>query len=315
MCEVLTVGETMVALSPKKVGKLAYASGLTMAAAGAESNTAIGLQKFGHSVKFISRFGADGFGDFLLRMLNAEGINTRHILTDQWHPTGLMVKERKRGDTAVYYYRKNSAASCMNIADIPDSCIADVKLVHITGITPVLSDSCEGMICSLIEKAQFYQKQISFDPNIRRKLWGEKDYVPLLRKFIEQSAYVLLGREEAEQLYVTSKKEKLRKYLLENTRTVVVALKDGGAGTTVLSKNSEVFIPPYPCNPIETVGAGDAFNAGFLSGILEGKTLEICGQMGAVAGACATECNGDYEGVPDREELEKMLSGEKMIYR
>ena len=315
MCEVLTAGETMVALSPEKAGRLAYASGLMMAAAGAESNTAIGLRKFGHPVNFISRFGADGFGEFLLRMLNAEGVNTQNVLMDQRHPTGLMVKERKREDTAVYYYRKNSAASHMNIADIPEPCITEVKLVHITGITPVLSDSCEEMICSLVEKAQFYQKQISFDPNIRRKLWGEKDYAPLLRKLMKQSTYVLLGREEAEILYGTSERGKLKKYLLENTKTLAVVLKDGSNGAMIIDKDCEVFIPPYPCKTIETVGAGDAFNAGFLSGILEEKELKLCGRMGAVAGACATECNGDYEGVPNREELEKILSGEKMIYR
>ena len=94
-----------------------------------------------------------------------------------------------------------------------------------------------------------------------------------------------------------------------------VAIKDGGNGATVANREEQYHIPPFPCKPLETVGAGDGFNAGFLAGLIENRPLQVCGQMGGIAGALATQSTGDMEGYPSRERMERLLAGQGEVYR
>ena len=94
-----------------------------------------------------------------------------------------------------------------------------------------------------------------------------------------------------------------------------VAIKDGGNGAYIYHKKEYYFIPPYPCKCVESIGAGDAFNAGFLSGILSNCNLEICGKMGGIAGAMVTEVVGDVENQPDIEKMENCLKEKKEVFR
>jgi len=155
---------------------------------------------------------------------------------------------------------------------------------------------------------------MSFDPNIRRKLWKNRDYTPLLRALLLSSQIALLGIDEAEALLGTSSVEVIVTTLLR-AGVVYAAVKDGAKGAYVANRERIVRIPPFPCKVVDPVGAGDAFNAGFLSGILEGRDLETCGRMGGIAGAMATQNTGDIEGIPSRAQLDEKLAGSKEIYR
>ena len=103
--------------------------------------------------------------------------------------------------------------------------------------------------------------------------------------------------------------------LQQNKPNVIVAIKDGGNGAYIYHKKEYYFIPPYPCKCVESIGAGDAFNAGFLSGILSNCNLEICGKMGGIAGAMVTEVVGDVENQPDIEKMENCLKEKKEVFR
>jgi 2-dehydro-3-deoxygluconokinase len=74
-------------------------------------------------------------------------------------------------------------------------------------------------------------------------------------------------------------------------------------------------LEPYPCKPVEPIGAGDGFNAGFLAGLVQGRDVVTAGRMGAICGALATQTPGDVEGYPDSDQMEAALSGSKVIYR
>lgn len=316
MCEILTIGETMVALVPGKDTRLQYGPGLEMHIAGAESNTAIGVSKLGHSAAYISRVGNDNLGQFILRMIRAEGVDTSYVGIDDEHPTGIMFKEfLSNKNTAVHYYRDNSAASRMNITDIPKELIAKARIVHLTGITPVLSEACRQMVVDVMGMAEENGCAISFDPNIRKKLWKNRDYSPLMRELISGSTYVLIGLDEALMLYDTDDIKQLADIIFSSAKVQYLAVKNGSKGAWVCDRSRQIFIAPVSCRPVDSVGAGDAFNAGFLSGILEDRTLEECGLIGAIAGALATETRGDIEGLPNKQDIQNVLDNINTVLR
>lgn len=315
MPEVITVGETMAALTPASAGPLRYAKNFEMRIAGAESNLAIGICKLGHTAGWVSRLGEDEFGHFICNTIRAEGVDTSRVLFDRKHRSGVMFKQiQGAGETSVSYYRENSAASHMTAA-LDEEYLAGAKILHLTGITPVLSESCREMVSSVLTLAGKYDRMASFDPNIRKKLWQERDYVPVLREMILKSQIILAGLDEVEILLGTGDRSKVFDILFSEGCARYVVIKDGANGAYCADSEEQLFVPPHPCHCVDPIGAGDAFNAGFLCGILEGRSLSECGIMGAVAGARATETFGDIEGYPSREQLDEIIFGGKGVYR
>ena len=306
MAELLTIGETMAVMAPSENGRLAEVPSFLLRIAGAESNTAVGVSRLGHSAAWISAVGDDELGRFVKDSIAAEGVDISLVSTDKNHRTGLMIKEIVEDKTSVYYYRENSAASHLNVENIPFCKLNGTKILHVTGITPVLSKSCRNVILEAMRWASENGVLVSFDPNIRRKIWGEVDYLPLLREMAFFSDIVLLGLSEAKELYGTDEIAKIASALLtEGVKCVVI--KDGAKGAYAITENEFVFAQPYECTPVDSVGAGDGFNAGFLVGILEGRSLAECAKMGALVGAMATETVGDVNGYPDREAMRERL--------
>lgn len=314
MTEVVAIGETMAAFVPKERGYLRYAGELEIRVAGAESNVAVGVSKLGHSSAWVSRLGDDELGRLIRNAVRAEGVDTSRVTWDEQYPTGLMVKQiRSHSETTVFYYRAGSAASHMEELDW--DFLAQAKIIHMTGITPVLSESCRSLVLKTVEFAKNHGIWLSFDPNIRKKLWKERDYSSLMREIGEQAQILMMGQEEARQLYGTDKMEELAPMIFKKGKTRFAALKKGAEGAVVSDGKQIIAIPPHPCRCMDPVGAGDAFNAGFLCGILEGNSLELCGKKGAVAGALATEHNGDTEGIPEKETMERILEQRESVYR
>lgn len=316
MPEIITIGETMAVFAPKSPGYLRYVHDYELKIAGAESNLAIGAAKLGHSAGWVSSLGQDEFGTFVCNSIRAEGVDTSRVVWDTKHRTGLMCKQiRSASETSVFYYRENSAASHMDSNLLEEIWLKDCRILHLTGITPVLSKGCLELTEKAFEMAESLGVMISFDPNIRRKLWGEKDYTSVLKKFLLRSQIVLLGKDEAEALLGVSDEERIMDILFDRGKASLVAVKSGAEGAFVGDERVRVKIPPYPCNCVDPIGAGDAFNAAFLCGVLENKNAEECGHMGAVAGALATETSGDIEGYPSRIQIDMALRGGKIIYR
>lgn len=308
MAEVITFGETMVSFTPQEHTRLSYGPALNMRIAGAESNTAIGLSRMGHSTAFISRIGTDSLGQFLLRSIRAEGIDTSMVNQDPEHPTGIMVKEpRLHAETVVYYYRTDSAASHMSCEDIPEQEIAKAKILHFTGITPILSASCRQMTYRAMEIAAAHHCAVSFDPNIRLKLWKDQDYTALMRDCISCATYLLAGLDECRILYHTDEVERIADQAFAAGRLECLALKDGSRGAWICDRQGIHKVAPADCMCVDPVGAGDAFNAGFLAGILDGKSYIDSGALGALCGARATEAYGDTEGLSTKAELDEAL--------
>lgn len=315
MSEIITLGETMVSFTPDADAPLRYIRDYRNRIAGAESNLAIGIEKLGHTAAWISKLGNDEFGQYVCNMVRAEGVNTRGVTFDESHATGIMFKETGQGETKVYYYRENSAASTLTPKDIDESLFEEAIILHLTGITPILSDSCMETVVFAFELAEKNNLKVSFDPNIRKKLWKSNDHSKTILDFCLKSHIVLIGLDEAKILLQSEDADQIINYLFENGKAEYIAIKDGARGAYVADRKERIFIPPYPCKCIDPIGAGDAFNAAFLVGILEKKNIEICGRMGGIAGALATETLGDIEGYPSMQKVNSYFDHTEETYR
>ncbi|HKM08126.1 MAG TPA: sugar kinase [Sphaerochaeta sp.] len=313
--EVVTIGESMVAFIPNSHTALRYVNQFTKVVAGAESNVAVGLVKLGHSSGWISKLGNDEFGQFILRELRGEGVDVSSVLISDTHPTGIMFKQFTNDkDSSVFYYRDNSAASTFSKDELNKQYIRDAKILLISGITPALSDSCEE---TTLEVMRFARKQgilVCFDPNIRRKLWSEERAKNVLEPLLALSDIVLLGIDEAELLLGVSTPPEIVSALRKRD-VRWIGIKQGEKGAYVADQNSEISISPYPVTVVDTIGAGDAFNAGFLAGLLENKAIEICGKMGALMGALAVSSYGDFEGLPNRSSFDSIFDNKQEASR
>ncbi|MFR9049426.1 MAG: PfkB family carbohydrate kinase, partial [[Clostridium] leptum] len=106
MARVITIGETMAALSPCQAGALRYVGDYQMRIAGAESNVAVGLAKLEIESAWISRLGEDELGCFVRNQIRSEGVDCGNVVFDPEHSTGLLLKETGTLETKVYYYRE-----------------------------------------------------------------------------------------------------------------------------------------------------------------------------------------------------------------
>lgn len=314
--DVLTFGETMVLFNPEFTGPLRYVTSFRKSIAGAESNVAIGLARLGHKVGWFSKLGDDEFGRYILSVIRGEGVDVSRVAIDAERNTGLLFKERfAHVNPNVYYYRKNSAASNLLVDEIDLEYIKKAKILHITGITLALSNQCREVVFKCIEIAKEYGVLISFDPNIRRKLWKLEEAVPVLLEVAKQADIILPGIDEGEQLLGLNDPEEIAMKFLD-MGCKVVAVKLGKDGCYVANKQESHYIKGFSVEKVEdTVGAGDGFAAGFLSGVIRNIELKECGQYANGVGAMATLVSGDMEGLPTLSQLFEFIGKQKFIDR
>ncbi|MNZ42924.1 2-dehydro-3-deoxygluconokinase [compost metagenome] len=302
--EVVTFGESMVLFSSDKNLPLEYVHQFNKQMAGAESNVAIGLAKLGHRVGWFSKLGDDPFGRYVLHRIRGYGIDTSRCMCTSDAPTGVFFKEqRSRGKTGVYYYRRHSAASLMHPDELDEEYLAGFKILHITGITPALSSNCLALTRKAVAAAKKRGLKIVFDPNVRWKLWeSEEAAKEILLELAGSADYVLPGLDEGELLTGFTQPEDIAAALLRPGVAGVV-VKLGSKGAYYKSAQHSGYMAPFPAEEVDPVGAGDAFAAGFISGLLHGEELEQATLRAGAMGAIAVGVNGDVEGLPNETEL------------
>ncbi|MDP2871580.1 MAG: sugar kinase [Bacillota bacterium] len=320
---VVTLGESMVVLNPATTGPLRYVHTFHRSLAGAESNVAIGLVRLGIPVGWFSRVGGDEFGRYVLATLRGEEVDVSRARTDADAPTGVYFKElRAAGDPSVYYYRRGSAASRLSPDDLDPAYIASAELLHITGITPALSDSCRRTVLRAVEIARASGTLVSFDPNYRAKLWSPDEARPVMREIARQADIVMPGLAEAELLTgAVDPTTAAGELLAAGARLVVVKLGPAGAMVAAAAAAGQgagaapETVPGFAATPVDSIGAGDAFAAAFLAGILSGCSPVNAARQANAAGALATQVVGDWEGMPDREALDRFMAGREAVTR
>jgi 2-dehydro-3-deoxygluconokinase len=292
--EVVTFGETMALLLAEPGVPLTEATAFRRTVAGSESNVAIGLARLGHSVGWFGRVGADAFGTVVRRAIAGEGVDTSRVRTDPDAPTGLLVRDaHTERPVDVLYFRSGSAGSRLAPEDVDPAYIEQAGLLHLTGITPVLSDSARAATERAVEIAVANGVTISFDPNIRRRLADPDRARAVLMPLAERADIVLAGADEAALL--TGRPEATG---FLNAGAKLVVLKDGANGSQATDGDSTWQQPAVKVTVADPVGAGDGYAAGFLSGWLAGLDVPDCLRRGATVSAQAVQVIGDVEGLP-----------------
>ncbi|WP_018931133.1 sugar kinase [Gracilibacillus lacisalsi] len=308
MQDVITIGESMVVFTPVSSPMMRYAETFSKNVGGAETNVAIGLARLGHNVGWVSKLGKDEFGTYILNTVRGEGVDVSQVKQDPVFPTGLYFKEiRHADDIRVSYYRKGSAASTLQTDDIDEAYIKNAKYLHVTGITPALSESAYHTVIQMMKLARKHEVKVVFDPNLRRKLWSEQKARTVLTEMVALSDIVLPGLEEADFLFDETDPEQVADQFLANgCETVIIKL--GEKGAYFKAKNESGYIEGFPVpQVIDPVGAGDGFVAGFLSGMLDQLLLSDAVKRANAVGAMQTQVKGDYEGLPDQEALHQFM--------
>jgi 2-dehydro-3-deoxygluconokinase len=278
---------------------------------GSESNVAIGARRLGVPATWIGRIGDDPAGALILRELRAEQVQAIAALDPA--PTGLMVRWRPTAlHGRVEYHRRGSAGAHLRAADIPDDVVAGAAAFHATGITLALGADPAAALAHGVAVARAAGVPVSFDLNFRRALWSEAEAAPALTDAVRQADVVFAGAQEAAIVAGTS--EPLAAALaLEALGPRQVLIKLGGAGCLARIDGTTHEVPAHPVTVLDTVGAGDAFVAGYLAELIGGAAPARRLATAVAAGARAVTVTGDWEGMPDRRALALFDTTEPVI--
>ncbi|MEU1837697.1 sugar kinase [Micromonospora chersina] len=300
--DLLTFGEALVSL--RSAGPLTAGGALTPHLAGAEANVAIGLARLGHRAAFAGRVSDDELGAFLLRQLRAEGVDVTHVLRDPERPAGLMFLERRTADlTRVLYQRAGSAGSALGVDDLRPALAAGARVLHLTGITPALSDRAREAAAWAAETAARAGTLVCLDVNHRAKLWSRDDARAVLTPLAGHASVVVASADELDLVGVPGADEETLAAGLLARGVSTVLVKLAGDGARAYTAEGRRDAAALPVTAVDTVGAGDAFTAGYLSGHLDG--LDLAGRLrrAVTLGAFAVAGHGDWETLPRRDEL------------
>lgn len=295
----LCLGETMVLLTPD-VGPLEKNSHLGIHVGGAESNVASGLAHLGHETEWFSRVGDDPFGRIILDFLGARGVRLDAVAVDETRRTGIYIKDHKWDASRVYYYRSGSAASAMGPADIAALSLDRRSLCHVSGITAAISTSANDLMQRLVIDRAVPDVLVSFDVNYRQALWPRAVAAPRLLELARAADIVVVGRDEAQVLWGTERAEDVREILPDTAHLVV---KDAGIGATHFTGGHVTLQPALKADVVEPVGAGDAFAAGFLSGLVRGFEVPRALRLGHLMAGLTLQHVSDLPVLPAAESI------------
>jgi len=312
--EIVTFGETMALMMPQHGKGIEFSKTFEGSFGGAESNVAIGLARLGVPSGWFGRLGNDPLGRMILKNIRGEGVDVSRAKLVDGEPTGLMLRDITWGRSSVYYYRKLSAASATTPEHLDEEYIKQARILHITGITPALSASCRETVFAAVDIAKKHGVKISFDPNLRLKLWTLEEAAPVLQQLAEQADYFLPGYDELQLLYGTDDTDTIVARLRELKAVSIV--KGVGSETWVVEPDRIGRIPFFPVKQVvDTVGAGDGFCAGFLAGVARGQSLDEAVRLGSLVGALVVQGAGDWESLPPLSMVEAELGLRKHVER
>ncbi|GAB2819024.1 sugar kinase [Streptomyces chlorus] len=339
--DVVALGESMVTFLPSRPGPLADVPSFDRGIGGAESNTVCVLAAAGHSARWISAVGQDGFGDHLLRAIGEYGVDVSSVRRDPHRPTGIYFRTAgDRGTDAheVAYYRAGSAASAMTTATVDLAAARAARVLHLSGITAALSAGCLDLVRELTARRPG-RPLVSFDVNHRPGLWRDRDaHGPeVLLELARGADIVFVGEDEAESAWgIKGGPSSIREALPEPE---VLVVKQDARGATAFHRTSAgsraaggrvgaggtpsargcatharpapapaTFVPALTVDIVATVGAGDAFAAGFLSATLRALPVRDRLRHGHLMAAAALTVPGDLATPPARDLADRLAA-------
>lgn len=297
MVDVISYGEVMLRFTPERYRTFLSSNTWNVEIGGTEANVLISLSLLGLKTEFISFFPDNFLGFKALGELKKYGVGVEKVKLVSEGRMGIYFVElhhRSKG-IRVLYDRKNSSFSFGVLSDSDLEYIRKGRLIHLTGVTPSLSDVCKNNVIKICTSKKDSQK-LSFDINYRKKLWSEREckrfldiiipFVDIL--FIKKEDYNLLFEEENNEEKILNKLQKL--YGKEK----IYVLTQGEEGCSILYRDDYVTQPAYSTDVVDRIGAGDAFVAGFLYGYLSGRSLKESAKYGNILASVKMSIFGDF---------------------
>lgn len=296
--EAVTCGEAMLLLLAEPGVPLDRAVNFRRSVAGAESTVAAALARLGHTTRWLGRVGADPAGDAVLRELRADGVDVSWAVTDPDAPTGLLLRDShpQRAVDALYY-RAGSAGSRLAATDLPPEAVAGARVVHISGVTPMLGPGAAQAVHRLVELARQSGAAVSFDPSVHHTLGTDHEWMRVAGPLLREADLVVAAEDELEML-LGGGAEQAAKALLELGRARMVVVKRQDHSTLAVAPDGQWTHEPFGVQVTDPGGAGEAFTAGWLSAWLRGVEPERALAEAACVAALAVQAPGDTEGLP-----------------
>lgn len=314
MTEVMTIGEPMVNLIADSPETYMEARTLPRQMAGAEFNVAIGVKRQGHSIAYVTMLGNDWQGDLIVDYMNGIDIDTTNIRRMEGASTGYQLKVRSSdGEPKVIYFRSGSAAS-KTTPDIVDGINFDgLKILHVSGVFTALADNTYETVVRLVQEAKAHGVLVTFDPNPRPTLWdSEQQMIDATNKLASMCDVFMPGLSEGQLFSGKTDVHEIADYYLDmGVKRVIIKLGDTGSALferDAEGNRTEVVVPSFVVEVVDTVGAGDGFASGVITALLEGLDDEHLLERANAVGAIQVTSVSDSEGLPTTEELATFIA-------
>lgn len=302
--DILSLGEPLVEFNQQHGGDREH---YLLGFGGDTSNMAIAAARQGARVGYVTRLGQDAFGDKLMALWQAEGVDTAHIVRDAAAPTGIYFVTHTETGHAFSYYRQGSAASLMKPEDVPEEAIAAAKVLHVSGISQAISPSACDAVFHAMAVARRSGVKVSYDPNLRLKLWPLPRARAIIMETVALADICLPSLEDAGQLTGLADPEAIVDALLARGAGIV-ALKLGAAGALLADSRERHHVPGFRVATVDATGAGDTFDGALISELLRGTPLAAAARYANAAAALSTRGYGAVAPIPRRAEVEAFLA-------
>lgn len=322
MSRIITIGEPLGELIADEKGPLRNVQHYTRNAVGTEMSYAIGMARLGYDVTYVSKVGSDSMGQYLLDFMKRHGLDISHVKIMDDAPTGIIIKDRSVDGWPTWeYYRHGSAATYLSKEDVREIDFTGIDHMHVTGIALSISESARKAVMEMIYLAHENGITVSFDPNIRRQLWRDKEEICKVINGISLLCDIIFPEyEEAVQLLGIEDPEEIADfYLAAGVKTVVI--KSLTKGIFVKNRKVRFWANSYdlPEKPVDLMGLGEGFVCGVTSAILEGRNLEQAIERGRVIASNVANYYTSHEGLPDRDYLQilvdKFYSNDQNLFK
>ena len=297
VADLYTLGEVMALFLATDTDDMSSAHTFELSAAGAEANVAVAITRLGLTASLVTRLGKDKLGENVLNSLSDEGLDSS-LFTRVDSYTGALVRNRGKGNPLeITYLRAGSAGSTICANDVSESDIVNSRWVHLTGISVAISESSTGAVRKAMELARANCIPISFDLNIRRKLWSEEQASKILVSLLRDIELVIGGEDEFSVVWGSKDpEENLASASKSGVRTCIMTA--GDQKMRILHQGVRFDFAPNIVETIDPVGSGDAFVGGTIAGILAGLSIEKAIEQGSMCGALVASQLGDWTGLP-----------------
>jgi 2-dehydro-3-deoxygluconokinase len=308
--EVVAIGEAMLRLSVRPGDRLESAPSFEVCVGGAEANVAVALASLGRSVAWVSNLPDNSLGRRVAGSLRSAGVDMTLVHWIEGARLGNYFVEMSEPPRPIriVYDRSGSAASLMTAADLPWQTIDHAKLVQVSGITPALSASCRSAVEELADHLRRTDVVLAVDVNHRAQLWSGMEARACLESVAAGAGVVVCTGEDARDVFdFQEPPEQVASALAERLGAERVVITNGAEGAWWCDRSSAGYVPGIPAAIIDRLGAGDAFMAGVIDGLLDGD-LEAGVRRGMAMGALALGTRGDQLRA-SRTEVEVLLRG------